>query len=269
MKWLIQEFLNPNNNILRVQKALEEEGVEYLVIRVNQNMTLTIIDKETHLPLDDSDILLDSFIKDSEVMVYGGKQLLPIIDKMNLSPGSFLNEKFDFKNLQDKLSEELLNDKIVIKKLEDLEPIDDKFFIRPTGNTKLFNGQVMTSDYFKLWKEEGLKLNERYKEELIMMSPLQDILAEYRFFVVNEKIITASSYQCKGEFSTDLPISKKLCDYTNSIIKKYPLAKAFVVDIAETKDGFKVVEYNNINASGLYKCDEKLFVQAIQKLNLS
>lgn len=50
------------------------------------------------------------------------------------------------------------------------------------------------------------------------------------------------------------------------MINQFPLAQAFVIDIAETNNGFKVIEYNNMNTSGLYDCDEILLVQAINEI---
>lgn len=266
MRWLIQEMLNKPENVFRIMDALEQTNTSYLYVRLNQDDTCTVLDKEWKVPLDDSNTILKEFIKNQQVTVYGSKKFADIADKMGLSPGSFINEQFDFAVCKEQLGTELLNYDLVIGELSELSPIAETFFIRPTGNTKLFTGTTVTKEAFLEWQERENKRDSHYIGETLLIAPVQDILFEYRFFVVNGVIITNSSYRVKDKFDTSLKASEQMIAYTNAMIQKFPLAVAFVIDIAETKNGFKVIEYNNINCSGLYNCDEVAIVQAINTL---
>lgn len=241
--------------------------VDYLLVRVNKDNSLSVIDKETKLPLNGSEKTIQRFVADEQVMVYGSKTFANIAKEMKLEPGSFMNEQFEFEVFRKALGNELLNPEFIIGELFALKPIANEFFIRPTGNTKLFTGMTVTKEEFYLWQEREKQMkNSPYIGQPLMISPLQTIQAEYRFFVVNEKIITSSSYKVESHTDISRKPSTNLIEYAKRIVNGFPLAKAFVVDIAETDNGFKVIEYNNINTSGLYGCDETAFVRAINQL---
>ncbi|MDN3019924.1 ATP-grasp domain-containing protein [Paenibacillus sp. BSR1-1] len=268
MKWLVQESLNNPSNVVRMMIALGKTETAYLLVRLNKNHTLTVLDQETKLPLDDSDFVLNEFIQDDKIMVYGSKAFAELAQKMELYPGSFWNENFDFAVLKKQLGEELLNHDLTIGELFNFQPSDDLFIIRPTGNTKLFAGMTVSKDDFLIWQERERMLGEKssYAGKTLMISSLKKIQAEFRFFVVDQTIVTSSSYRINGEFDTSRKHSDEMMAYTKRIVERFPLSKAFVIDIALTDAGYKVVEYNNINCSGLYDCDELAIVRAINHL---
>lgn len=266
MRWLVQEFLNNSSNMFRIMKALDSLGTDYLLIKLDSCNRLKVLDKETRVPLDDSNEILNRFISNEKVMVYGSKAFVEVTKEMNLEPGSFTNKNFEFDVFRNHLGNELLNDDFIIGELLDLEPIDEKFFIRPTGNTKLFSGMVITKEEFFSWQTNERRENSPYIGESLMICTIKEIEAEYRFFVVNQEIITYSSYKVGNNIDTSKIPSKDLIIYTQDMIDKFPLSKAFVIDVAETNSGYKVVEYNNINTSGLYGCDEISLVKKINEL---
>lgn len=269
MKWLVQEFINSAENSIRIARALDALSTEYLLIRINKDNTLSVIDKESKVPLDNSASLIQDFVADENVMTYGSKLFDSITRAMNLTPGSFINEDFEFDKFREVLGDELLNSEFLIGELSELEPIADEFFIRPTGNTKIIAGMVINRDDFLSWKERERKIDDSiYIGHPLMISPLQSIEAEYRFFVVNQVIVAGSSYMVSGDINISKKPSYKVLEYTNKMIDKFPLSKAFVIDIAETKEGLKVIEYNNINTSGLYGADEFAFVEAINNMTI-
>ena len=270
MKWLVQEFLNSAENSIRIASALEKLSTDYLLVKINKNETLSVIDKVNKVPLDNSANLIQEFISNEDIMTYGSKAFDVITRNMNLNPGSFMNKNFEFDVFRDVLGEELLNHDFVIGELSDLKPIADEFFIRPTGNTKLIPGMIVRKDEFLSWKEREVKKSDSlYIGQPLMISPLQIIEAEYRFFVVNQVIVAGSSYMVDNVIDIFKKPSSEILNYTKEMINRFPLSKAFVIDIAETKSGLKVIEYNNINTSGLYGSDELAFVGAINKLDLN
>lgn len=266
MKWIVQEFLNDSSNMLRIISALETLGVEYLLVKVNKGNTLTVLESKTKLPMDNSAEVLNDFIKNNQIIVYGSKTLSNIANEMRLKPGTFMNEHFEFDVFQLHLGKELLNHEFYMGELWDLEPKEESFFIRPTGNTKLFTGMVITKEEFDTWKKREDPKNSPYQGQNLLVSPIQEIVSEYRFFVVNQAIVASSSYKAHDALNVSMVPSKEMTQYTMDRIKQFPLSKAFVIDVAETTDGYKVVEYNNINTSGLYGCDELALVQALNNV---
>lgn len=267
MKWLVQEFLNNNAlNTIRISNALEKCSVEYLLVRVNEDNTLSVIDKEKKIPLDNSKKVIETFISNEPVVIYGSKSLAKIAKDMQLEPGSFMTEQFEFEVFRRNLGNFLLNNKFVIGELSTLNPIAEEFFIRPTGNTKLFPGMTTTKQEFLEWQERENREDSPYVGQTIMIAPLLKIKAEYRFFVVNQKVITGSSYKVGDNVDISCKPSLEIVRFAEQMVDRFPLAKAFVIDIAETEKGLKVVEYNNINTSGLYGCDELALVRSINEL---
>lgn len=266
MKWLVQEFLNDNSNSTRMIDALDACLVDYLIIRLNRDNTFTVIDKEHKTPQVDSETLLREFVSGEHVMVYGSKTFANVTRSINLNPGSFMNDQFEFEVFKEKLGDELLNCEFIVGELANLHPTWDTFFIRPTGNTKLFTGTVVTKESFRLWQKQQSGKDSPYIGHTLMVSSVQEIEEEYRFFIVNQKIVTGSSYQVNKVPNTTRKPSDELLEYTQRMVDLFPLAPVFVIDIAKTNDGFKVVEYNNMNSSGLYGCNEILIVQALNDL---
>ncbi|MGN4128096.1 ATP-grasp domain-containing protein [Lysinibacillus sphaericus] len=266
MKWLVQEILNNSSNIIRISNALEKCSVDYLLVRVNKDNSLSVIDKDKKIPLDNSKKVIQTFISNEQIMIYGSKVFAKIAKDMELQPGSFMTERFEFEVFLRELGNELLNNEIIIGELSTLYPIAEKFFIRPTGNTKLFSGMTVTKKDFLDWQERENKEGSPYIGQALMIAPLQRIKVEYRFFVVNQKVITGSSYKVGNKLDSSRKPSAEIVRYAEQIVDKFQLAKAFVIDVAETDKGLKVVEYNNINTSGLYGCDEVAFVRAINEL---
>lgn len=266
-RWLIQEFINYNENTERMIRALEREHDEYLLVRVNKDNSITVLDKESRLPLDDSVEILKAFLSDAYISIYGSKALATIIKQFDVTPGSFLNENFEMEVVWEHINDELLNDSFIVGELQELNPEWDSFFIRPTGNTKLISGMCVTQEEFREWKEREDNPDSLYIGQKLMVSEQRSIQEEYRFFVVNGKVITGSSYQVNGERNTGLVPAPPVWEYAQKMVNRFNLATAFVIDVAKTDKGMKVVEYNNFNTSGLYCCDETAIIRAIRNLD--
>ncbi|AJD93071.1 hypothetical protein JMA_37530 (plasmid) [Jeotgalibacillus malaysiensis] len=263
MKWVIQEFLNHNESVERMRKAVIRRDQESLLVRLNRDDSLTVLDAESRLPLDDSDIILDDFFSDGHITWYGSKRFDKVLQRLQVKPGSFTNENFDMTVIREEMGEELLNSDFLIGELHELEPEWDAFFIRPTGNTKLFGGMVVTKEEFHEWQERERHQESSYQGQFLMISELKEIEAEYRFFVVDGRVITGSSYKVDGQLNTNVIPSDAVVSYAQRMVERFALADAFVIDVAETKQGLRVVEYNNLNTAGLYRCDEMTIVTAL------
>lgn len=264
MKWIVQEFLNKNENVERMKKALEQEKSPFLFVRINADNSLTVLDKKTRLPLEDSEVILTSFLAEGDITGYGSKTLSLILESLSISPGSFLNPRFEMEVIRDAIGEELLNSSFSIGELQELNPSWESFFIRPTGNTKLFTGMCLSKADFLQWKERENRPGSPYEGQLLMISEKKLIQEEYRFFVINGEVITGSSYQINGEANQSFIPTSEVWEYAKRMVNRFDLATAFVIDVGKTSEGMKVIEYNNFNTSGLYQCDEVMIVRAME-----
>lgn len=266
MKWLIQEFLNQNENVERMRKALELQGTDYLLVRLNKDASLTVLDIETRLPLDDTEDVLWEFLHDGSITGYGSKSFDKALRQLQIEPGSFSNEEFEMEEIQKRVGDELLNQEFIIGELQELHPTWKHFFIRPTGNTKLFGGMTVTQKEFQEWKERENHKDSPYIGQTLMISETKEISGEYRFFVIGTKVVTGSSYRVDGELNTSLFPSNDVWNYAQKMVDRFRIADVFVIDVAETNEGLCIVEYNNFNTSGLYACDENLIVRHLNQM---
>lgn len=251
--WII-EFLE-NENIVKLRTSLNNLNIDYILVE-KKNGVYTILDKELLISTDK--IINQSFLKDfKSIFLYGSKYFVKEFKEY-----SFDTDFLDYNNYFELLKEDMLNNDIVIGTLKDLNPKEEVFFIRPLKNNKTINGQVITNEEF-LKLKESFYLTEPciYDNELFLVSSIKDIKEEYRFFILDKKIIGMSSYSPNRE----LLISNDLIRYVEQKMKQIPI-DAYVIDIAINQDdSYKIIEFNNINASGIYNIDLNVFIKEINK----
>lgn len=169
-----------------------------------------------------------------------------------------------------KLNLPLLNDDIKTFKYSEVKNIEltKSMFFKPTSDLKAFSATIV-------WGGETLESvikSGTYQEfdednETILMTSLKEPEFEWRFFIVNNEVITGSQYFKDGSLNTapfesiPLDVLGKAEEYA----KLYTPADIFVMDLCLIKDEIKIVEYNCWNASGFYDSNlEKLF-EAVQE----
>lgn len=97
---------------------------------------------------------------------------------------------------------------------------------------------------------------------MCVVARIQEIYKEFRFFVIDKKIVSASQYKMNGQLVTSSIIDTDAENFAEKMIKKFDYP-GYVIDIADTKRGYKIVELNCLNASGLYEIDLYKLVQAV------
>lgn len=213
----------------------------------------------------------------------GGTKILRIIDNINnidisnlsnYQKENFLTYKEKLKNAIDydvkkfdqnhysKFDLPLLNKDSICMDYEECKhmKLNNDMFIKPSRDLKAFNGGILHKDTSI---EEFIYYTPKqsfYKEETIVIAELKNIFSEYRFFIIEDKIITGSLYMRNNKVICDNFIPEYILNVAKEYCKLYKPADIFVMDIAETDKGIFIVEYNCWNSSGLYLCDvQKLF----------
>lgn len=165
--------------------------------------------------------------------------------------------------------EDMLNYGAVVGKLSEVVATEDRFFLRPNADDKSFNGQVMNKPDFLDWQRTMCNMEDSAtigKDDIIILAPLKQIYAEYRFYVVNGRVVTGSLYKSRDTVVYVECIDRAVIDFAQQMVNKFAPSAAFVLDIADTPDGFKVLETNSISSSGFYAIDIGKFVNAINGL---
>jgi hypothetical protein len=243
---------------------------------VNHSILIETLDR-LGIPFEEVDIIAgkiegSDFIKsqygNSGIITCGGSVLSEFALSQGWTPGSFINTNFHYSAWSNAYGSNLLNRDAVIDTLGNINPIWDSFFIRPSEDTKAFNGSLFTKEQFESWRYDflGSVWSSRFENDQVIVASCKTIYAEYRFFVIDGEIISYSQYKSGQQVLANPDVSYDCVAFAQSMIDIWQPARAFVIDIALTPDGYAVVEINNINSSGFYACNVAKIVSALDNM---
>jgi hypothetical protein len=143
---------------------------------------------------------------------------------------------------------------------------DETLFFRPDGNDKLFTGGCISLPDF----DKGYSLMTFYEPpptSVVVVARPQRIRSEARFLVVGGKLITGSYYKTGGQ-TVRLEAAHSLMriaeDHLAFCLERgFNPAPSWVLDLAETKNGWHIIEVGATSCCGLYKCDMGKFIAAL------
>ncbi len=176
-----------------------------------------------------------------------------------------------------RMTEYLLNSSYVMLPFGDLGRRKDylfdnlaykgKLFVRPSSGYKTFTGLALDK---KSWDEEWkLRQGQNNPEELCVICPGYDIRREWRTVVVGDKVITGGQYAERGKIVRNSDVPTKVYDFAQKVLDttKYRPDPAWVLDVCEVETGaLCVVEPNSFSCAGLYACDYKKVVEAVNAI---
>lgn len=258
MHWILQNNLFNEQAYQTLVDTLERMEIPYTIHKV-----IPFVGELVPAPEPES----------TNVICMGSYSLRHSAVKYDWEPGVFDLEYADFQMQREKWGEHMLNFDSRVVPFKDVDFDDELMFLRPTQDSKVFAGKVFTKEEFYEWKHKVVDLEEDFgnsltKDTLIQVTPPKVIWAEYRFWVVKEKIVTASLYK-RGRQVIYKQVSKHerpdLFDYVNARINEWEPHDAFVIDVCETPDGLKIVEINTLNSCGFYDADIPALVDALEE----
>ncbi len=206
------------------------------------------------------DVIPDDDYTGKKVFALGSTSLIAGAKKRGWNPGVIFNENFRYEAWIKNLKGDMLNHDGVISRFADAK-VDIKSFIRPCEDLKAFTGQVITSDELIDWQkrtadgEISTRALQLSSDTPVLVAPMKNILREWRFFVVNKKVITGSQYRTMYGKDVTPNVDADVYAYAQDVVNLWQPANCYALDVGETKDGLSVVEINCFNGSGIYACD--------------
>lgn len=153
------------------------------------------------------------------------------------------------KNLKDKV----LNSDAHTMKVKDALKLEGLYFVRPNEDFKLFTGGITNI-------QDLSTIDENVE---VSLSSVKNTGYEYRMFMVNDTVISSSSYRLKSMRLLDKVVPKDAELFASEVSKIWRPANVFVMDIVQVDDGYKVVEFNCFNCSGYYNCDVERIIKNV------
>lgn len=265
--FLLQEILKnspESNSYFQYRNALIAQGLPFEIITLknneitflNEDFTRQEIDQESHL----NKLIQKPFVPLGSIQM---KNLFLHTPK-NIFYQTLKSNPELFKMISNRL---WLNAGSQIGLLKDLETNFENVFFRPLDTNKLINGQILTNDEFqKIKNSKNLKL----RETEFSISKIQNIKSESRFFIVENKIITSSNYIIENKLNISHQVTTEKYQFVQKILEDYPqIGSSFVIDVCQLADDtIKIVEFNDIQASGLYSGSAYNLITAFNKLQI-
>ncbi|MFK7972839.1 MAG: ATP-grasp domain-containing protein [Bacteroidia bacterium] len=252
MYYLIQKNVFQDPRYDRIFEVMEELGLEYESVEFKPRS-----------------IEFDMKTDRKDIFVYGSVKLAKVTADFDWTPGSFYGHNHEFEHYAKGYGEHTINYGSYICTLGD--SIDwathRQLFIKPAKDAKVFTGKVFNEHewkdfvYEKLHEAEHARVSE---STLIQVSKPYAIFKEARVWIVGKKVVTSSYYRFHGDVEFEEHVAAEGLAFAQRMADLYNVADAYVMDIAMTMDGWKIMEVNCINSAGFYKGDVKRIVLALE-----
>ena len=252
MYYIIQNNVFQEPRYDQIFDVMEELELEYEIVEFQPNSNV-----------------LEFRTKRLDVFVYGSVTLAKITANFNWNPGSFYGENHEFEKYAEGFGEHVINYGSRICEFN--QPIDwtnsELLFIKPSKDAKVFTGKIFNCHEWADFVYNSLNdpQNDRIKATtLIQISEPYRIVKEARIWIVNSTVITSSYYKFHGNVDFEESVSKEGLDFAQKMANLFHVAEAYVMDVALTFEGWKIMEVNCINSAGFYKGNVKKIILALE-----
>lgn len=252
--WVLQSNLVKESQVRPFAEAFRAQGITFVDVAI--------------VPFSDGFVDEPSIPADAYVIPYGSTTLMRIALQRGWE-GLFYCDQFQVPvwliHRSDMLNDDavIVTDKEARHRFQHANP--GPWFVRPTLDFKAFSGTVGSGKELAKLMEggEGSKFNFT-DDTLVAISEAKPILCEWRYFIVGGEVISGSLYRGAGESyikrvddADELRAAQMMAD----IWLPHPTC---VMDVALTDAGRRVIEFNCLNASGIYDHDVPAIVKAVQ-----
>lgn len=266
IKWLVQDTARMYSVIENEFTPLKELGYDIIPFGVIPfTSTITGIDD-----LDPNDFYI----------IRGGTKIVQMLDSGtpdNLSEeltaklrlGISYNQRNFDQAYYSQFDLPLLNSTPEILNLSDSKDLYASFsvpkFVKPSSDLKAFTAGIMEPGEVLKYFIENHYHRSGYVDETALVHDVVEIDAEYRFICLNGEVISGSQYRRNNSTIYSSEIPQIVLDTADVYSKLYEPSEIYTMDLAETPNGIKIVEYNCWNGSGLYHMDTKKLFSTIQE----
>ena len=260
MKFLIQHNLMNEEQLLKVKDAVAPFPHEFIgLIPFSREIT-------SQEPLIGEDYI-----------PYGSTLLTSLGLNYKWKGLHFNLENFSMKKAYENRSDLLNQDKVmtVFEAEQYLRGEKGDVFIRPDLDLKHFSGQVIDCIECANWLKDAMSLppeSGSYAMDpsmnVIIAEPV-NIDAEWRYFIVDGKIVSGSMYRRGKQLYKKRELDQEVLAEAQTFADSWLPAQCCVMDLALANDEVKVIEFNCINASGMYDNDTSLIFSKLWEYHTS
>jgi len=283
MHWILQNNIYSEEGFEALTTALERCGLTYSVHKAVP--FVGELDPDPVIP------------EGARAIVMGSYSMARHAVKRGWKPGAFL-DNLDFEIQRQHWGERMFNFDARVYPFAQVPFQEKPFFLRPVGDSKAFTGWVTDWGEYTKFRDGVIRLPETADpindplginlltvDTPVMVCPKKEIYSETRTWIVNDspgynkedrglamrlghRVVTASGYKV-GTIKRYTPpemVDKRITDFAHECAQIWAPNDAFVLDVADTPDGLKIMEVNNLNSAGFYKGDMNKLVMALESM---
>lgn len=268
MHWILQENLFKETEWDNLVGALERFNIPYSVHKVVPFV---------------GELIPPPQLKHEKAICFGAYSMRHAAKLYNWRPGVYDLEPITFEVQLQHWGDMMLNADAIVCKFKDVHwTDDDPRFIRPIEDSKVFAGNVFEWEDFRQWQHNVCVLEHNYGDSLtadtiVQVCSPKKIYAEYRFWIVGAKIVTYSLYKRGTTVVYSSDVDDHVIRFAESVLRHGDITlttmnngwqphRAYVLDVAETPEGMKIVEINTINSAGFYAGNVQDMVIALEQM---
>lgn len=185
---------------------------------------------------------------------------------------AIFNYQMSVNNRDDMLNDEIIctvNSAIEFFKNQDPKSM---WFIRPSEDLKQFSGGTSNAQEAWEWLQDAKNCASSGSYMLpgntyIVIAEPKEISREWRWFIVNGEVISGSQYLKNGQLKPERVTNKEMVKEAQNFADKWLPHPCCTMDLALTKDGISVIEFNCINSSGFYDHDVVSIIHSLYRFS--
>lgn len=264
MHWIVNASLNREGGYYALIDQLERQDVPFTLVRKPPMVPHLVA---THDDLDEDGvnrpIMLDHI--EGPVYVVGTTSMKQVSADHGWTPG-YIDAPTQGE-CQSAWGGHMLNADAVFGALGDVvAPEGRDFFIRPDEGSKAFGGRLLSADGFEAWRSGIMEPGTAHTvdpSQRVMIAPLKTIWSEYRCIVVGGRFVTGSRYRTGRTVAYSPDVGGRIVRFVNERVAEWNPRLALCVDVADTPDGLKIIETNDVSSAGFYAIDMSIYVGEI------
>ena len=252
MHYLIQENVFKDPRYDQIFVVLETLNLPYETVRFHPNS-----------------VVFDYHTTRQDIFVYGSVKLAKVAAGFDWAPGSLYGGNHAFERYAAGYGNNVINHDSYLGKFTD--ELDwrggSRLFIKPSKEAKVFTGRVYHEVEWRDFVHNTLNDPSNHRvtaDTAIQASTPYALIKEARTWIVDGRVVTSSYYKFHGDLPFEPTLAEDGLAFATRMAQLYAVADAYVMDIALTLDGWKIVEINCINSAGFYRGDVHEIVLALE-----
>lgn len=142
---------------------------------------------------------------------------------------------------------------------------DEPVFVRPDKDLKEFSGEVAELGTLRIWCRDVVAgaFDQLGPDTNIVVCTPFGIGTEWRLFVVNGSVVTASQYRRGGRLSVQPGAPPEVLAFGEAAAARWSPASVFTLDVCRSGDELFVLEAQGFNSAGHYAANLRALVKAV------